>query len=117
MGDAGSGVLVPAHRTLAPGILPSARSEETSLSPSGLRSVSYAARLARATPSSPSRDRQSLKHEGNGFFLKERLLFGEELAAEPLEAAGGAEPVQKLVDLPLQRVVTAAEAHRPAFLA
>jgi hypothetical protein len=42
---------VPRRRTLTQGILPFVRSEETSLPPSWLRSVSYAGSVARATPS------------------------------------------------------------------
>ena len=46
----GPGLPMPSRRTLAPGILPSARSMLASLSPSWLRSASNAARLAWATP-------------------------------------------------------------------
>ena len=42
---------MPSRRTLPAGILPSARSEETSLSPSGLRSVSYACSIGMGNPS------------------------------------------------------------------
>ena len=64
------------------GILPFARSKDTSLSPSGLRSVSDAARLARATP----------LHQGT---VRRTLLFACWLlspatAAEPLLLAGPA---------------------------
>jgi len=44
---------VPSRRTLALGILPFARSEETSLSPSRLRSVSSAVSIGTGNPSRP----------------------------------------------------------------
>jgi hypothetical protein len=50
---------MPSRRTLALGILPSARSMLASLSPSWLRSASNAARLARATPHANPYDPQT----------------------------------------------------------
>jgi len=44
---------VPSRRTPASGILPSARSEETSLSQSRLRSVSDAVSIGTGNPSRP----------------------------------------------------------------
>jgi hypothetical protein len=48
--NAGSGSPMPSRRTLPSGILPSGRSEETSLSPSRLRSVSYAGSIGTGSP-------------------------------------------------------------------
>jgi len=42
---------VPSRRTFAPGIVPAAHSEETSLPPSALRSVSYAGSIGTGSPS------------------------------------------------------------------
>jgi len=48
-----SGLPVPSRRTFALGILPAAHSKETSLSPSWLRSVSYAVSIGTGNPSRP----------------------------------------------------------------
>jgi len=44
---------VPSRRTFALGILPAVHSKETSLSPSRLRSVSYAVSIGTGNPSRP----------------------------------------------------------------
>jgi FAD:protein FMN transferase len=73
---------VPSRRTLPSGILPSARSEETSLRLPDYASFSYAARLARATPLPRGTVRRTL--------LFACWLLSPATAAEPVVLAGPA---------------------------